>query len=240
MSRLLSTKDINFIKTLLENDSKKIEKIIIKKGSKDLRIQNIVSLAKKNSTKIITDKTERFEAYFYPKEMKDINFLETIIIKKKDPLLVVLDHIQDPQNLGSILRSSLGASVDAIIIPKDRACHLTPTVRKVSKAASEIIPVIVVSNLRNTIKILKKYSFEIYACSGEANKNYFEVDFTGPKVLIFGSEEKGIQKFLATEADEKIKIPIDSRLESLNVSNATSVILFEAKKDKEFKISKKC
>lgn len=232
MSRLLSTKDINFIKTLLENDSKKIEKIIIKKGSKDLRIQNIVSLAKKNSTKIITDKTERFEAYFYPKEMKDINFLETIIFKKKDPLLVVLDHIQDPQNLGSILRSSLGASVDAIIIPKDRACHLTPAVRKVSKAASEIIPVIVVSNLRNTIKILKKYSFEIYACSGEANKNYFEVDFTGPKVLIFGSEEKGIQKFLATEADEKIKIPIDSRLESLNVSNATSVILFEAKRQR--------
>ena len=232
MSRLLSTKDINFIKTLLENDSKKIKKIIIKKGSKDLRIQNIVSLAKKNSTEIITDKTERFEAYFYPKEMKDINFLETIIIKKKDPLLVVLDHIQDPQNLGSILRSSLGASVDAIIVPKDRACHLTPTVRKVSKAASEIIPVIVVSNLRNTIKILKKYSFEIYACSGEANKNYFEVDFTGPKVLIFGSEEKGIQKFLATEADEKIKIPIDSRLESLNVSNATSVILFEAKRQR--------
>ena len=232
MSRLLSTKDINFIKTLLENDSKKIEKIIIKKGSKDLRIQNIVSLAKKNSTKIITDKTERLEAYFYPKEMKDINFLETIIIKKKDPLLVVLDHLQDPQNLGSILRSSLGASVDAVIIPKDRACHITPTVRKVSKAASEIIPVIVVSNLRNTIKILKKYSFEIYACSGEANKNYFEVDFTGPKVLIFGSEEKGIQKFLATEADEKIKIPIDSRLESLNVSNATSVILFEAKRQR--------
>ena len=232
MSRLLSTKDINFIKTLLENDSKKIEKIIIKKGSKDLRIQNIVSLAKKNSTKIITDKTERFEAYFYPKEMKDINFLETIIFKKKDPLLVVLDHIQDPQNLGSILRSSLGASVDAIIVPKDRACHLTPTVRKVSKAASEIIPMIVVNNLRNTIKILKKYSFEIYACSGEANKNYFEVDFTGPKVLIFGSEEKGIQKFLASEADEKIKIPIDSRLESLNVSNATSVILFEAKRQR--------
>ena len=232
MSRLLSTKDINFIKTLLENDSKKIEKIIIKKGSKDLRIQNIVSLAKKNSTKIITDKTERLEAYFYPKEMKDINFLETIIIKKKDPLLVVLDHLQDPQNLGSILRSSLGASVDAVIIPKDRACHITPTVRKVSKAASEIIPVIVVNNLRNTIKILKKYSFEIYACSGEANKNYFEVDFTGPKVLIFGSEEKGIQKFLATEADEKIKIPIDSRLESLNVSNATSVILFEAKRQR--------
>ena len=121
MSRSLNTQDINFIKTLLENDSKKIEKIIIKKGSKDLRIQNIVSLAKKNSTEIITDKTERFEAYFYPKEMKDINFLETIIIKKKDPLLVVLDHIQDPQNLGSILRSSLGAvSYTHLTLPTKR------------------------------------------------------------------------------------------------------------------------
>ena len=164
--------------------------------------------------------------------MEDINFLEKNIMRKKDPLLVVLDHIQDPRNLGSILRSSLGASVDAVIIPKDRACHLTPTVRKVSKAASEIIPVIVVSNLRNTVKILKNYSVEIYACSGEANKNYFDVDFKGPKALIFGSEEKGIQKFLANEANGQIKIPIDSRLESLNVSNATSVILFEAKRQR--------
>ena len=232
MSRSLKTQDINFIKTLLENNPKKIERIIVKKESKDSRILNIISLAEKNSTAITFDKTKRFEAYFYPREMEDINFLENNIMRKKDPLLVVLDHIQDPQNLGSILRSSLGASVDAVIIPKDRACHLTPTVRKVSKAASEIIPVIVVNNLRNTIKILKKYSFEIYASSGEANKNYFEVDFKGPKVLIFGSEEKGIQKFIASEADEKIKIPIDSRLESLNVSNATSVILFEAKRQR--------
>ena len=165
MSRSLNTQDINFIKTLLENDPKKIERIIVKRESKDSRILNIISLAKKNSTVITFDKTKRFEAYFYPREMEDINFLENNIMRKKDPLLVVLDHIQDPQNLGSILRSSLGASVDAVIIPKDRACHLTPTVRKVSKAASEIIPVIVVSNLRNTIKMLKNYSFEIYACS---------------------------------------------------------------------------
>ena len=232
MSRSLNTQDINFIKTLLENNPKKIERIIVKRESKDSKILNIISLAEKNSTAITFDKTKRFEAYFYPREMEDINFLENNIMRKKDPLLVVLDHIQDPQNLGSILRSSLGASVDAVIIPKDRACHLTPTVRKVSKAASEIIPVIVVSNLRNTVKILKNYSVEIYACSGEANKYYFDVDFKGPKALMFGSEEKGIQKFLGNEANGQIKIPIDSRLESLNVSNATSVILFEAKRQR--------
>ena len=232
MSRLLSTKDINFIKTLLENEPKKIEKIKIKDTSKDSRILNIVSLSKKNNVEIIFEGIERIEAFFYPREMEDINYLENNILLKQSPLIVILDHIQDPQNLGSILRTSLGASVDAVIIPKDRACHLTPTVRKVSKAASEIIPVIVVSNLRNTVKMLQRNFIEIYACTGQADLSFFEVDFKGSKALIFGSEDKGIQKFLANEANEKIKIPIDSRLESLNVSNATSVILFEAKRQR--------
>lgn len=232
MSRLLSTKDINFIKTLLENEPKKIEKIKIKDTSKDSRITNIISLSKKNNVEIIFEGIERIEAFFYPREMEDINYLENNILLKQSPLIVILDHIQDPQNLGSILRTSLGASVDAIIIPKDRACHLTPTVRKVSKAASEIIPVIVVSNLRNTVKMLQRNFIEIYACTGQADLSFFEVDFKGSKALIFGSEDKGIQKFLANEANEKIKIPIDSRLESLNVSNATSVILFEAKRQR--------
>ena len=232
MSRLLSTKDINFIKTLLENEPKKIKKIKIKDTSEDSRILNIISLSKKNNVEIIFEGIERIEAFFYPREMEDINFLEKNILLKQSPLIVILDHIKDPQNFGSILRTSLGASVDAIIIPKDRACHLTPTVRKVSKAASEIIPVIVVSNLRNTVKMLQRNFIEIYACTGQADLSFFEVDFKGSKALIFGSEDKGIQKFLANEADEKIKIPIDSRLESLNVSNATSVILFEAKRQR--------
>ena len=232
MSRLLSAKDINFIKTLLENEPKKIEKIKIKDTSKDSRITNIISLSKKNNVEIIFEGIDRIEASFYPREMEDINFLEKNILLKQAPLIVILDHIQDPQNFGSILRTSLGASVDAIIIPKDRACHLTPTVRKVSKAASEIIPVIVVSNLRNTVKMLQRNFIEIYACTGQADLSFFEVDFKGSKALIFGSEDKGIQKFLANEANEKIKIPIDSRLESLNVSNATSVILFEAKRQR--------
>ena len=232
MSRLLSTKDINFIKTLLENEPKKIEKIKIKDSSKDSRILNILSLSRKNNVEIIFEGIERIEAFFYPREMEDINYLEKNILLKQDLLIVILDHIQDPQNLGSIIRTSLGASVDAIIIPKDRACHLTPTVRKVSKAASEIIPIIVVSNLRNTVKMLQRNFIEIYACTGQADLSFFEVDFKGSKALIFGSEDKGIQKFLANEADQKIKIPIDSRLESLNVSNATSVILFEAKRQR--------
>ena len=155
MKRILKTKDINFIQTLIENKPDKIAEIKIKDKLADKRVANIAALAKENGIGIISNKIERFEASFYPREMENIKFLENKILKKENPLIVILDHIQDPQNLGSILRSSLGASVDAIIIPKDRACHLTPSVRKVSKAASEIIPTITVSNLRNTVKMLQ-------------------------------------------------------------------------------------
>ena len=105
MSRLLSTKDINFIKTLLENEPKKIEKIKIKDTSKDPRILDIISLSKKNNVEIIFEGIERIEAFFYPREMEDINFLEKNILLKQAPLIVILDHIQDPQNFGSILRA---------------------------------------------------------------------------------------------------------------------------------------
>ena len=94
MSRLLSTKDINFIKTLLENEPKKIEKIKIKDTSKDSRIINIISLSKKNNVEIIFEGIERIEAFFYPREMEDINYLEKNILIKQDPLIVILDHIQ--------------------------------------------------------------------------------------------------------------------------------------------------
>ena len=119
-----------------------------------------------------------------------------------------------------------------MIVPRKRACHLAASVREVSKGASELLPLIVVSNLRNTVKYLKENFVQVIACSEKANNNYYDADLTGSMAFIFGSEDKGIQPLLEKEADEMIKIPIDSKLESLNVSNATSVILFEAKKQR--------
>jgi 23S rRNA (guanosine2251-2'-O)-methyltransferase len=119
-----------------------------------------------------------------------------------------------------------------VIVPKKRACHLATSVREVSKGASELLPLVVVSNLRNTVKYLKENFVQVIACSEKANNNYYDADLTGSMAFIFGSEDKGIQPLLEKEADEMIKIPIDSKLESLNVSNATSVILFEAKKQR--------
>jgi 23S rRNA (guanosine2251-2'-O)-methyltransferase len=232
MDRVLKTKDINFIKTLLENCPDKVKNILTVNKQPEKRISDILALAKKNNINISFDQISRLEASYSPREVEDINSLEKILSDKKSPVILLLDHLQDPQNIGSIMRSSLGAGVDAIIVPKKRACHLTTSVREVSKGASELLPFIVVSNLRNTVKYLKENFIQVIACSGEAESNYFEIDMTGPLAFIMGSEEKGIQSLLEKEADKMIKIPIESKLESLNVSNATSVILFEAKKQR--------
>ena len=138
----------------------------------------------------------------------------------------------DPQNVGSILRTALAANVDAVIVSKNRACHLTETVRKVSKGASEIIPFVIVNNIKYLLKNLKTLNFNILGCDGTAEKNYYECDFNLATAIIMGSEGDGIKPNLKKDVDEMIKIPMNEQIESLNVSNACSVILFEARKQR--------
>ena len=177
-----------------------------------------------------TDK--KLSATFKPSQIKDINFLEKLISQKENSLLLILDHVMDPQNVGSILRTALAANVDAVIVSKNRACHLTETVRKVSKGASEIIPFVIVNNIKYLLKNLKTLNFNILGCDGTAEKNYYECDYNLPTAIIMGSEGEGIKPNLKKDIDEMIRIPMNEQIESLNVSNACSVILFEARKQR--------
>ena len=170
---------------------------------------------------------------FYPKEIKNINFLEDLTFNKKNLFFLILDRIQDPQNLGSIFRTSLGVNVDAIIVANKHSCGLTNTVREVSKGATEVIPMISVSNLAKVTKFLIQNNVNVFTCSGESEMNFYEANFKQSLALIFGSENDGISKNLEKLASEKIKIPMDAKLESLNVSNASSVILFEVFRQRE-------
>ena len=155
-----------------------------------------------------------------------------MISQKENSLLLILDHVMDPQNVGSILRTALAANVDAVIVSKNRACHLTETVRKVSKGASEIIPFVIVNNIKYLLKNLKTLNFNILGCDGTAEKNYYECDYNLPTAIIMGSEGEGIKPNLKKDIDEMIRIPMNEQIESLNVSNACSVILFEARKQR--------
>ena len=228
----LESLDQNFIKTLLDNVPQQIEELYVPKNKNDKKTLELISVAKEKDIPILFNKDKKLSATFKPSVVKDINFLEKLIDQKKNSLILILDHVMDPQNVGSILRTALAADVDAVLVSKNRACHLTETVRKVSKGASEIVPFVIVNNIKYVLKNLKNLNFNILGCDGTAEKNYYECDYKMPTAIIMGSEDIGIQPNLKKDVDKMIRIPMNKQIESLNVSNACSVILFEARKQR--------
>lgn len=152
------------------------------------------------------------------------------ILEKNDtpPLLLILDGVLDPHNLGACMRTAVAASVTAIIIPKDRAVSLTPTVRKVASGAADFIPLIEVTNLVRLMEELKKRGIWIAGASLKATKTLYQTDLKGPLAIVLGAEEGGLKRLTEENCDFLIKIPIDPAMESLNVSVAAGVCLFEA------------
>ena len=228
----LESLDQNFIKTLLDNVPQQIEELYVPKNKNDKKTLGLISVAKEKDIPILFNKDKKLSAIFKPSVVKDINFLEKLIDQKKNSLILILDHVMDPQNVGSILRTALAADVDAVVVSKNRACHLTETVRNVSKGASEIVPFVIVNNIKYVLKNLKNLNFNILGCDGTAEKNYYECDYKMPTAIIMGSEDIGIKPNLKKDVDDMIRIPMNKQIESLNVSNACSVILFEARKQR--------
>ena len=150
------------------------------------------------------------------------------LLAKDNVFLLVLDGIQDPHNLGACLRTADAAGVDAVIAPKDRAASITPTVRKVASGAAESIPFIQVTNLARTLKQLKDADVWIVGTAGEAEAEIYDVDLKGKLAIIMGAEEKGMRRLTRENCDQLIKLPMAGQVESLNVSVATGVCLFEA------------
>ena len=144
------------------------------------------------------------------------------------PLLLVLDGIQDPHNLGACLRTADGAGVNAVIAPMNGAVGLTPTVHKVASGASANIPYIQVANLARTLRRLQQQGVWLIGASDDADNAYDEIDMTGPCTLIMGAEGKGLRRLTRQHCDHLVQIPMVGSVSSLNVSVATGVILFEA------------
>lgn len=163
-------------------------------------------------------------------KIKDFIYSNTFNLLDKithDPFIVILDQIQDPQNFGAIIRTSYGAGVDFIIIPKDGSVHVTPAVLKASAGYAFRMPICVETNLSRTIEELKKRDIWVYAATMDG-KPYFKMDFRGPIAFVFGNEGKGIRRLVVESCDEKISIPMAKDMDSLNVSVSTAIILFKA------------
>ena len=142
--------------------------------------------------------------------------------------LLVLDGIQDPHNLGALIRSAACAGCDGVIIPKDRAAGITPTVEKASAGAVETIPVSLVTNIAQTLQSLKGSGYWVYGLSEEAGHSLYNVDFQGKVVLLIGSEGEGIRPLVRKQCDAVMSIPHYGGVASLNASVAGGIALFEA------------
>jgi len=145
----------------------------------------------------------------------------------KSPLVLALDGVQDPHNLGACLRSADACGALAVVVPKDRAANLSPVVRKVAAGAAESVPLVTVTNLVRTLKLLKEADLWVTGADAEASKTAAEVDFTGGTVLVLGAEGAGLRQLTRQTCDHMVRLPQLGSVESLNVSVAAGMLLYE-------------
>jgi 23S rRNA (guanosine2251-2'-O)-methyltransferase len=149
------------------------------------------------------------------------------------PLLLVLDQVQDPHNLGACLRSADGAGVDAVIAPRDRAVGLTPTVHKVASGAVQSVPFVQVGNLARTLKQLKERGVWLVGTDDQARDTLFDADLTGATAIVMGAEESGLRRLTREACDFLVRLPMMGSVPSLNVSVATGIALYEALRQRD-------
>jgi 23S rRNA (guanosine2251-2'-O)-methyltransferase len=149
------------------------------------------------------------------------------------PLLLVLDGVTDPHNLGACLRVADGAGAHAVVAPKDHAVGLNATVAKVASGAAETVPYFMVTNLARTLNELKERDIRIVGTSDQAERSLYDADLRGPVALVLGAEGHGLRQLTAKTCDERVRLPMKGAVESLNVSVASGICLYEALRQRQ-------
>jgi len=162
-----------------------------------------------------------------PGELSESDLKTAVQSLGETALLLVLDNVQDPHNLGACLRSCDATGAHGVIITKDNATGITPTVCKVASGAAETVPVYQVTNLARTLRWLKDQGLWIFGAAGEAEQTVYQADLTVPMALVMGAEGKGMRRLTREQCDVLVKLPMQGKVESLNVSVATGVLLYE-------------
>lgn len=237
----------NAVIALLES-GKDINKIFISNGEKHGSINKIIAMAKERKVLIAEISKEKLNkmakeknnqgviAIVPPFEYSDVDeILEYAKLKNEDPFIIILDGIEDPHNLGAIIRTAETAGAHGVIIPKRRAASVNSTVGKVSAGAVEHIKVARVNNLTETIKELKEQGIWIYGTDIEGSDYYYAQDLTGPIAIIIGSEGFGMSRLVKENCDFLLKIPMKGKTTSLNAAVSSGIVIYEVVKQKKIK-----
>lgn len=227
----------------LRHEAASVDEIYYDTGRADRRMQDLLRLAKEAGVRLIQADDKRLSSLAGSHRHQGVvaraqaltlarNMDELLDAIEGPPLLLVLDGITDPHNLGACLRVADSAGAHAVIVPRDKSVGLNATVSKVASGAAETVPYITVTNLARALRELKERDIRVIGTADAVEKSLFETDFTQGVALVMGSEGDGLRRLTRETCDELIGIPMFGQVESLNVSVASGVCLYEARRQR--------
>lgn len=242
---------INAVASAIEHDAEHVREVLLEAGSKNPRIADIESNARRAGIDVRRVAQQALDGvagglrhqgavarYAAAKTWDEQELPQLVEAANGRALVLVLDGVQDPHNLGACLRSAAAAGVTAVVIPKDKAVPVNATVRKTSAGAADTVPVIRATNLSRCLRDLQQLGVWIYGLAGEATASLYTLDLKGNVALVLGGEADGLRRLTREQCDQLVTIPMPGAtegggVESLNVSVATGVSLFEAVRQRQ-------
>jgi 23S rRNA (guanosine2251-2'-O)-methyltransferase len=232
---------LHAVRTLLQRHAAKVTQLYVQRGREDARINEVLKFAREQNVSVEFRSTHDMDQLVSGERHQGVvaklfkidnlgeGALDDILDQAGDtPFILVLDGVQDPHNLGACLRSADAAGVNVVIVPRDRAASISPVVRKVAAGAAETVPLVQVVNLARTLRLLKERGIWIVGTDDEAEASIHSAKLTGPLAVVMGAEGGGMRRLTKECCDALLTIPMKGVVESLNVSVATGVILYEA------------
>ncbi len=239
---------LHAVTSLLNRNPGRVRRLLVQQGRRDERLQTLLDKAEAHRIKVIelakAELEQRAGGGRHQGVIAECEPIKALSEKALDvlldnagsaPLVLVLDGVTDPHNLGACLRTADAAGVALVIAPKDKSAPLNATVAKVACGAAEVVPYIQVTNLARTLQSLQQRGIWITGTAGEAEASVYETDLTGPCALVMGAEGKGMRRLTRENCDQLINIPMAGEVSSLNVSVATGVCLFEVVRQRQLK-----
>ncbi len=231
----------------LRHEASSVEEIYVDSERTDRRMQDLLKVAKAAGVRIIVAESLRLDKMAGTRRHQGVvamaaplslarNLDELLDGIERAPLLLILDGITDPHNLGACLRVADSVGAHAVIAPKDRSVGINATVEKVASGAAETVPYITVTNLARTLRQLKERDIWIVGTADDSEKSLYEPDYSGGTAFVMGSEGEGMRRLTKETCDELVAIPMFGSVESLNISVASGICLYEARRQRLVKI----
>ena len=237
----------NAVLEVLRSPRREVIELIVRRSSSDPRLRMAVEIARRKGIKLSFQDTEELDRLAEGQKHQGIiaivspirystlaQILDSALQSERKPLIVILDHIQDPHNLGAIIRTAEVVGAHGVVIPKRRAAGVTPTVVEISSGAADHIPIARVSNIAAALERLKKAGIWIIGLTPGSERTIYQLDMTIPLALVIGSEGKGLSRLVSERCDVLASIPMFGNIGSLNASVAAAVALYEAVRQRGF------